>query len=293
MNIAFYLHDEKDSVVFERQLLWFKKNYALVSSQDIRACYYEGKKLKNACHLTIDDGWLSTYQVIFPLLKKHAVPASIFVSPQACLEGNNFWYMEYKGYDETCIKKILIRRGLFTSNILPFPVDLIFKEMKIDDVYSVLEEYRSLNRISLKSRAIINERELKEMDASGLIEIGAHTITHPVLANESAERMENEIRCSIDGLSQLLNRKITSFAYPNGLPGVDFGSREMEIVKSCGIELAYSVQPGTFTGKGNPLAIPRTGSIARLKLGYMGLHLPSLHDQEKPRKLIRSCKLSK
>lgn len=293
MNISFYLHDEKDPVAFEKTLLWFKKHYTLVSSREVRACYYEGKKLKNTCHLTIDDGWLSTYRVIYPLLKKHAVPASIFVSPQACKEGTNFWYMEYKGYDQDCLKQLLIGRNYFTSGITPYPLDLIFKEMKIDAVHSVLEEYRQLKRIPLKERAIVNEQELKEMDASGLIEIGAHTMTHPVLSNEDTGRVESEIRFSIENLSHLLGRKVTTFAYPNGLPGVDFGLREMEIVKSCGIELAYSVQPGVLNGSGNPYSIPRTGSVSRLKLGRIGLSLPSLHDQEKPRKFIRSFKLTR
>lgn len=291
MNIAFYLHDETDPVVFEKQLLWFQKHYKLISSKEVRDFYYEGKTLKNSCHLTIDDGWLSTYNVIYPLLKKYNIPASIFVSPKMCSENDNFWYMEYKGYDEIKIKNILIKRRLFTQEIYKFPIDLIFKEMFIDDVYSVLEEYRMLYRISKKERGFIDLDELIELDKSGLIEVGAHTMTHPILAKEKNQRSSEEIKNSIDDLSSILNRKITAFAYPNGLPNVDFGQREIDTVKDCGIELAYSVEPGTIKRTTNPLAIPRTCSIQRLKLGVLGLKLPSMHDQVTPRRLIQACKL--
>ena len=81
MNVVVYLHDEPSSDVFEKKILWFQKHYTLVSSEMVYEYYYHGKQLKNACHLTIDDGWLSTYQVVFPILKKYNIPISIFVSP--------------------------------------------------------------------------------------------------------------------------------------------------------------------------------------------------------------------
>lgn len=291
MNIVFYLHDELDPFVFEKKIQWFKRHYTLVSSKDIYDYYYQGKALKNACHLTVDDGWLSTYQIIFPILLKYQIPISIFVSPHMCSLGKNFWYMEAKGYDEGKIKDILISRAIFTSEIKKYPIDLIFKEMKISDVYDVLEEYRKIHQVELKPRNVVNIDELFEMQRSGLVEIGAHTKMHPILMLESENVVRNEIKDSIEELSDILHRQIISFAYPNGIPNIDFGKREIEYVKKYGIKLAYSVQPGSFTSSKDPLIIPRTCSIPRLKLGGIGLHLPSLHDQMKPRNEIRKYKL--
>ena len=292
MNIAFYLHDEPDIERCRRQLLALKSRFRMISGDEVRA-FYTGKiSLKNACHLTIDDGWISTYRVIFPLLKELEIPASIFVSPKACAEGGSFWYQEIRDYDTEELKRILVENQWFRSEVLHFPFDLIVKELPIDVVNDVLAKYRKRHCLPLPNRAVVNERELVAMAESGWVEVGAHTLSHPVLSNETDRRSATEIEESVKMLREMLGRPVRSFAYPNGLKGVDFGSREMETVKKCGVECAYSVNPGVL-GRGDVLSIPRVGSLNRLKLGRIGLILPSLHDQVRPRKQIRGLKTDK
>lgn len=291
MNIAYYLHDENNTDLLERQLLWFKSRYQMISANQLAEVLYNNSSIKNFCHLTIDDGWLSTYNVVFPLLKKHNIPVSIFVSPLKTVDETSFWYMEYKDYDKNILKEILIQKNYFTSDVTQYPLDLIFKEMNIDDVNSVLKIYREINHISTVERGVINLSEIEEMIESGLVEVGAHTCNHPILSNETAERSTKEIVDSIEMLGDLLHRKIRSFAYPNGLYSIDYTNRELDIVKSAGIKLAYSVDPGKISKSTNPLNIPRVGSLKRLKLGNIGLMLPSFHDQKKPREAVFKLKL--
>ncbi|MBQ8530832.1 MAG: polysaccharide deacetylase family protein [Parabacteroides sp.] len=291
MNFVFYLHDEKSSENIERRLLWFKKHYNLVSSQEIYSYYYEGLKLYNSCHLTIDDGWLSTYQVVFPLLKKHKIPVTIFVSPEVCLNKLNFWYYDIKKFSENDFKQYLVCEGYFKEGVEKYPLELILKELEIDEVYSCIRKYAFIHHIDLSERGFVNIEEVKEMSDSGLVEIGAHTMIHPILAAENKKRSEYEIVQSVNNLATLIDKPVTSFAYPNGLWMDDFGQREMEFANKAGIKLAYSVQPGVLNIKKSPLAIPRVGQEKRLKLGRLGLILPSLHNQRKPRNLIKSLKL--
>jgi len=140
MNFVYYLHDEKSVEQFEQSLLWFKDRYNLVSYQDIYDSIYNGKKLKNACHLTVDDGWRSTYDIIFPIIKKYNVPITIFVSPQSVKTGLNFWYKQADFCDETKVKEYLIRKGYFKEGIIQYPLELILKEMRVDDVYRTLSQ---------------------------------------------------------------------------------------------------------------------------------------------------------
>lgn len=290
MNIAFYLHDEPNAEHCRRELLALKSRFRMISGEEVRA-FYAGKiPLKNACCLTIDDGWLSTYQVVFPLLKELEIPASIFVSPKVCSDGGCFWYQEIRNCDHDELKRILIEEKLFSPEIISFPLDLIVKELPIDVVNAVLEKYRARHGLPAPARAVMNVDELREMAASGWVEVGAHTLTHPVLANETAERSEREIADSVNLLREMLGVPVKSFAYPNGLFGTDFSRREMEFAEKCGLECAYSVDPGTLGG-GDVFAIPRTGSLTRIKLGRLGLRLPSLHDQVRPRAKIRKLKI--
>lgn len=287
MNFVFYLHDEKSTSSLEERLLWLKSRYSLISSQDVESYYYNNKKWKDVCHITIDDGWLSTYQIIFPLLKKHNIPVTIFVSPETCKNGLNFWYYDIRKFHQEDFKSFLIDKKYFSEGIEKFPLELLLKEMKIDDVYSSIHEFSIKNNIDLSERGFINAKELLEMSNSGLVEIGAHTMCHPILAAESDERSEREIKTSISSLCELLNKPITTFAYPNGLWKDDFGRREMQYVSEMGVKLAYSVQPGVMDSKRSPFAIPRIGSLSRLKLGYLGLFLPSLQNQSSIRTQIK------
>lgn len=291
MNITFYLHDEKDPKALENLLHEIGKKYKFVSWQEVYDYYYKGLDLHNTCHITIDDGWLSTYTIIYPILRKLNIPASIFVSPRITLSGENFWYYDIKQHDENSIKDFLIKKGLFKNEVRKYPLELILKEMKIDDVISVINEYKSYQNLLNNERGFMNLEEIKELSDSGLIEVGAHTMIHPILSNETKERSSFEIKNSIEYLSKILNKEINIFAYPNGLYGLDYSKREMEIVKSCGIKLAFSVNPGEYKRGGDPFNIPRVCSLSRLKLGKLGLILPSLHDQNKPRTQIRKLKL--
>ena len=114
---------------------------------------------------------------------------------------------------------------------------------------------------------------------------------HPVLANESAERSLAEISQSVEGVAELLDREVTAFAYPNGLGGVDFTQREADYARRCGIRAAFSVDPGAVRPGLDMMALPRVGSLGRLRLGRLGLALPSLARQADNRAGIRRHRL--
>ncbi len=291
MNFAFYLHDEKTPKQFEQKLLWLKNRYNLVSINELREHIYDGKSLKNACMLSVDDGWRSTYDVIYPVMKKHNVPFTIFVSPHIMETGINFWYYTLRFCNEDEIKGILIRRGYFSDGIYKYPTELIFKEIQIDEVYDVLNEYQSVHPEVEIPRGFMNTEEVLRLHRSGLVEIGAHTMIHPILNIEDNKRSLKEIVQSTEKLSDILNKKVTTFAYPNGIENVDYSIRDEQYAKTAGIDMAFSVVPGTIDGKTNPLSIPRWGSQARLKFGRLGMYLPSRANQVKIRGEIRKYKL--
>lgn len=287
MNFAYYLHDEKSPVAFENTLLWFKSRYNLVSIHDLQELIHRNKPLKNACMLSVDDGWLSTYKVIYPVMKKHNVPFTIFVSPQVMKTGMSFWYYKLRFCNEDEIKQILIRRKYFSEEVKKYPAELILKEIAIDAVYDVLDEYLITHSEIEIPRGFMNTEEVLELHRSGLVEVGAHTMIHPILKFEKDDVAHKEIVQSVEELSDILNKQVSSFAYPNGIEGVDYGEREIEFAKTAGIDMAFSVNPGLINEKTNPLSIPRWGSQARLSFGRWGMYLPSRANQAKIRSEIR------
>ena len=291
MNIAYYLHDETDSNAFEQKLLWFKQHYNLISADELKEYLYDGKSLKGCCMLSVDDGWKSTYDVIFPIMRKHNVPFTIFISPEVTIGRKIFWTYLYKFCNPEELKSIMVAKRYFRPDVTKYPADLMLKEIPVKDVYEVMEEYFEKHPEISIPRGFLNLDEVMELHKSGIVEIGAHSNIHPILKNENDEVCYNEIHDSIEKLSELLNYKVHTFAYPNGMTNIDFSLREIKIAKEAGIDMAFSVNPGVINAKTDPLAIPRWGSMARLKFGKFGQYLPSRANQAKLRNMIKELSL--
>ena len=86
---------------------------------------------------------------------------------------------------------------------------------------------------------------------------GAHTMTHPILQNETDDEFARQIRESIEALAGLIGRPVDTFAYPNGATGLDYGPREQATLAACGIKLAFATDTGFFGPATDPLGIPR------------------------------------
>jgi hypothetical protein len=84
------------------------------------------------------------------------------------------------------------------------------------------------------SRRALTDGELIELAAGDLIEIGAHTVSHPVLAGLPTPVQRSEIQDSKAYLGNILGRSVSSFAYPNG----SFSQQTQAIVQRSGFGCA-------------------------------------------------------
>lgn len=100
--------------------------------------------------------------------------------------------------------------------------------------------------------------ELKEMEASGLVSIEAHTKSHPKLATLAAVFAREEVEGSKCILEELLRKRVTQFAYPYG----NCSDETVRIVKDAGFGSAVGVIEGTI-GQGADLFRLKRNSIDR------------------------------
>ena len=89
------------------------------------------------------------------------------------------------------------------------------------------------------------------------MQIGAHTMSHPILARLSDEQARQEIEGSKIFLEQLLGERVGLFAYPNGKPGEDYTPQTVEVVRSLGFDAAVSTRWGASKPGGDLLQIRR------------------------------------
>ena len=256
-NIILNFHAIKDPKWFEHILKIIQRLYHPVSYEDIENYYRNGKTLKHACHITFDDGHISFYETVFPLLKQYNIPASIFVSPKVITERTNFWFQEISDYDFNVLNKLVNKRLGITDDDSPVKAKL--KSLQIKEIWEIIYAYQEQTQTPPKSCMNMNIQQIKEVHQSGLVHIGAHTMTHPILKNENDDSVQYEIGNSISELSKLLDMPIHSFAYPNGKPGFDFGEREMNILKQHDIRLAFTTEERTLRINDNLMSVPRSG----------------------------------
>lgn len=258
MNRIINFHDVEDRNWFESVLLILKRRYNLVPMSEIESSFYMKTKLVNACHITIDDGCNSFYDNMYPVLKKHNVPATIFISPQICKNQENFWFQEIKGYNNDELKRIIAEDlDIDLRLITEFPVTTILKTLNLDKIWEIISLYRNKFDVGQRRSMNMSIEVIKEINNDDLITIGAHTMSHPILSNETRIQSEKQIKDSINDLSAILDKEIKYFAYPNGTPNIDFGSREIEFLKDVNVKIAVSTDVRTFTKKDDPLSIPR------------------------------------
>ncbi len=99
-----------------------------------------------------------------------------------------------------------------------------------------------------RPRPLLRWAELERLATNVLVEIGAHTRTHPDLRRLSDEEARDEIEGCRDELEQRLGVRPASFAYPAGL----WSDRDRRLVEAAGYSLAVTIEPGV-----NERATPR------------------------------------
>lgn len=260
MNKIINFHDVNDANWFGEVLSILKKKYNLISIHELESYYYENKSYKNACHITIDDGDMSFYETIYPILKIMNVPATLFVSPLICSEEKNFWFQEIRNFNPVNLKIIISKYLQVDLKYLnPYPLNVILKTQRIEDIRQIIDQYEILFGSIESDAQNLKTEQLIEIDKDGLVIIGAHTNNHPILANESDETSNKEIVDSFLQLKNILGHEIYYFAFPNGIPHLDFGQREIDTLNSINCKIAFSTKSNNFTKRDNPLSIPRFG----------------------------------
>jgi len=129
----------------------------------------------------------------------------------------------------------------------------------------------------LKDEPKLSDDNVRELIESGLIEIGAHTITHANLSTLGNDESHKEICKSKDLIEKEFNIICDSFAYPFGL----YKNSDVLDVKNCGYTNAVTTKTGimdlkncnlfeitriTISGKDNFLAF-----MLKLKTGKRGV----------------------
>lgn len=263
-NLVLHFHRTPSAAWFRQALETIGRLYRFVGIDDLRGYLHRGQRFNGACHVTFDDGDRTFVEVALPVLEALAAPATLFVAPGVLASGRAYWFQELR-YLRQHVDDATLRRAIAAeldadeAQLAPFAPVTLFKALPLAAMWRVIDGLEQQHDLPPAPPANLSLEEAAALDRHPLVAIGAHSLTHPVLANESAAESERQIRGSLEQLTVLLGRPVRDFAYPNGVARLDYGPREQASLRAAGVELAFATDSGYFGPATDPLAIPRGG----------------------------------
>lgn len=231
---------------FDEQLEVLRADYTVLPIRELVARACRGEIAGDEVGVTFDDGYADNLLQAKPLLQKHDVPATVFVAAGAVGSAERFWW-------DSLAQSIEDRAELFR-------VWQELRHMNEDARTRALAPYRASGAAS-DGRALTRD-EVRELADGGLVTVGAHTVTHPVLSTLDRAGQSAEISGSRAQLEAIVGAPVTEFSFPFGRrtlvhtvafgatrrPRVspDYNRTSVELVRAAGFECAWSTNPGRF-----------------------------------------------
>jgi peptidoglycan/xylan/chitin deacetylase (PgdA/CDA1 family) len=270
--------------VFEEQLDAISQSWDLVPL----ACLAEPGSLagrRRPAVITFDDGYVDNLHIARPLLEHFSAPATVFVATayMGCEEG--FWWDRLErlvmgaaeipvvlhvtvgGGSRQISTGVQLRRAwaALRGRNPDRRAQLYFRLRSLllaashherEDALAELSHQLAAGPPSRSADRIMSAAELRDLVRGGLVTVGAHTATHPVLSTLPAEEQYAEIIRSRRELEAVVGSRVDQFAYPYGVPA-SFTSATTSAVLRSGFVLACTTVQGAAGPAADLLRLPR------------------------------------
>jgi len=291
-----------DVAQFRAQLALLKKHYNVIAPQDFLGWLRKSQELPRlAVLLTCDDGLLNNLTTMVPVLQEERLQCLFFVTSGPLENGPAMlWYVElylllmqakgshppisWRGVQVPAIPveraervvcwlqtlKILSRFGArerfdFLRDMARWcGVDPEWKRRILDD--PLLRQ-----RFQLLSGA-----DLKRLVEAGM-SIGAHTMSHPALVEQTDELARAEIEDSRSALQKCSGQPVWAIAYSFGDPA-SVGNREYRLAESAGYECGFMNVGGAVGQSDFRFSLPRIHVTAEMSLSVYEAHISGFQD---------------
>lgn len=269
--------DQVDSVRFERHLQLLRRWFTVLPLLQAVHRLREGGLPPRAACITFDDGYADNHQLALPLLQKYGLSACFFIST-GYLDGGRMWNdqiidrvrhapgpvlsLERYGLGRASVATLADRRAA----IAYFLGQL--KYLNQDLRRALAAEVHRGARYPEQQALMMTRAQVGALHQAGM-EIGGHTVNHPILSARPASEALTEIASGKRQLETMLGAPVRLFAYPNGLPGKDYDERHVAMVRSLGFEAAVSTRWGAARHGSDLFQLPRFTPWDRSSLRFM------------------------
>jgi len=244
--------------------------------------------------ITFDDGYADNCSEALPLLERYSAPATVFVTAGHVGSERPFWWdeleqillrtpslpssIELRIDGEHCCFALDRSEVPWTAGertdrrwSIATPDDLSPRHHAYRRLFWLLRPLAAAAReealaalrsqirngeTPIRDARALTAKELARLGDHPLIEVGAHTMTHPALAHLPPESQWQEIQGSKGALEGALGRPVTSFSYPFG-GDPEVGEVAPRLAASAGFEAACTTRPEAVMLGASPYRLPR------------------------------------
>jgi peptidoglycan/xylan/chitin deacetylase (PgdA/CDA1 family) len=254
----------------------------------------DGKLPHRAIVVTFDDGYADSLYGAKPMLERYDVPATVFVVSGSVGSQQEFWWDELEwlllqpgrlpgnlqlvvngeSHQWTLDGATEYSPEEFSRNIHwhygqpdhPTPRHRLFRvlygllqHLAPHQRRSLVNELRTWAGAGSKARPThrtLSPEEVICLAQGGLVEVGAHTVNHPMLSALPLREQRDEIRQSKTRLEEILGTPVRSFSYPHGM-SAHYTEATAGVVRESGFACACSSRSGTVGRGTDRFEIPR------------------------------------
>ena len=286
---------------FRCQLRLLKEHYNVISPEQFRQWLRQQDELpERAILLTCDDGLLNHLTTMLPILQEEELRCLFFVTGASLGdEPGILWYMELylMLMKAPAQDQPVVLRGIAIPRI---PADRVQRNALWQELMKTLSrlddcgrrDFMQEARASLGSPAwrtrlrddpllrdrfqLLRPSELKQLADAGMT-IGAHTLSHPVLAEQSFDLSRSEILECRTAMERCLGKPVWAVAYPFGTLS-SVSEREYRLAQEAGYECAFMNVGGTLKSDVARLAFPRVHITAEMSLPVYEAYVSGFHN---------------
>jgi peptidoglycan/xylan/chitin deacetylase (PgdA/CDA1 family) len=258
------LPDEFHARSFAAQMSWIADYFRVLSLPDAVKTLAQGTLPARAAAITFDDGYANNLEVALPILQRHKLTATVFIAVDAVERGIMWNDMVIEALRRSPAELDLSKFGVGKLSMPDAAaragaVERVLSQLKylpLAERWQRTEElYRSIAG-SPPPRLMMTREGVRKLAEAG-IDVGAHTVNHPILKGMTDDDARREIVGSSRWVGDVTGRAPRSFAYPNGRPGLDYETRHAVMAREAGFELAVTTQWGYATRASSRYELPR------------------------------------
>ena len=273
---------------FDAQMAFVARHFNCLSLPEAVRRLASGTLPERSLVVTFDDGYLDNLTLALPILRKHSVPATVYIATGLIdMTGLPWWYeLEQLIASSSEVRlhwhQQHLHFSLFDAEEKTKAFNRLNRMIKLMDgreqsrFMQLLRQQCSDRRAAEKE--FLNHDQLRELADDPLIHIGAHSHRHLALSTLDPVQLHHEIKQSKDLLEDWLKRPVEHLAYPFG--GQAHASRrEFDAAAKLGFASAVTTRLGHVQKfhKHQFQALPRIGidyedCMARFEWKLSGLY---------------------